>query len=922
MAKVDTSNAHIAAAQFVERWRDRLGGEKELTYPFWLDLLTNVYGITDPPRFIRPHYPVKSGEMDVYLPSAQTIIEMKARGKDLDKKNHKGETAYEQALRYVNDIEGVNCDAKWQRVEWIITSNFDEFRIYKRKDDELFPEFKQLPRVITLESLPDTWQTLNFIVSEEHSRSAKEEKLSREAAGKMDQLYLALEDSYLDPDTKKTKEDLAILLTRLVFCMYAEDSSLFEPKLFTNYISSYKAPQVRNALIELFQVLNQPTDARNPYLQSPLKDFPYVNGGLFEREIEIPNFTDDMHLKLIKAAREFNWREISPVIFGNLFEGVLNPEIRREGGMVYTSPENIHKLTDALFFDELREEHANARGSIVALKQLQEKLSSLIFFDPACGSGNFLTETYLELRELENEIIAELVQLSPETAHERTAMVSTEQFYGLEINEFAVAVAHAALWIAKHQTNLITERTVGKPISILPLSNVEQILCRNALRFDWSDLVEPSKCTYIIGNPPFKGGRTMTPRQKEDMHIACGDIKKLGDLDYVGAWYFKAAQYMQDTNVRAAFVSTNSITQGEQVAILWKPLFEEFGIGIDFAYRTFKWGNDSKNEAQVHVVIVGFSQTAKNNTDKWIVDESGLRKDVNNINPYLVDAPNVFIYSRSTPISDVPQMGIGNKPICGGNYLFSKEEKEEFVKLEPQSEKWFRPWLGAKEFINGIHKYCLWLGDCSPAELRKMPKAMQRVEAVRQSRLASKCPGTRRIADTPRRFHVENMPETNYIVVPEASSERRKYVPIGFMSPNVLSSNLVRVIPEATLYHFGVLTSSVHNSWMRIVAGRLKSDYRYSANIVYNNFIWIETTEAQKAQIEKLAQVVLDARELYPDSSLADLYDPLAMPPELIKAHQALDRAVLKLYGLAANSSEEEIVLHLMKLYEALSKSK
>ena len=923
MAKLDTSNAHIEAAQFVERWRDKQGNEMELTHLFWQDLLTKVYGVTDIPRFMRPNYPVTSGAMDIYLPSAQTIIEMKARGKDLDKKNHKDETAYEQALRYVGDVEDVNRDAKWQRVEWIITSNFDEFRIYKRKDDGLLLEFNQLLGKFTLENLPDWWQALSFIVSEEHSRSAKEEKLSREAAEKMDQLYLALEDSYLDPDTKKTKEDLAILLTRLVFCMYAEDSNLFEPKLFTNYINSYKAPQLRNALIELFQVLNQPANERNPYLQSSLKDFPYVNGGLFEREIEIPNFTDDMHLKLIKAAREFNWREISPVIFGNLFEGVLNPEIRREGGMVYTSPENIHKLTDALFFNGLREEHTNARGSIVALKQLQEKLSSLIFFDPACGSGNFLTETYLELRELENEIIAELVQLSPETAHERTVMVHTEQFYGLEINEFAVAVAHAALWIAKHQTNLVTERTVGKQISILPLSNVEQILCKNALRFDWSDLVEPSKCTYIIGNPPFKGGGTMTPdsRQNEDMHISCGDVKNLGNLDYVSAWYFKAARYMQNTSVRAAFVSTNSITQGEQVAILWEPLFEEFGIGIDFAYRTFKWGNDSKNEAQVHVVIIGFSQTAKSNTNKWIVDESGLRRNVNNINPYLMESPNIFLYSRRKPLSDVPLMITGNRPADGGHLIIEDDDLAAFIEADPKSQKFIRRFMGSREFINNKKRWCLWLVGASPRELRKMPEIMKRVAACKHDRESAKDAGRRKLATSPTLFRETHNPNS-FIIVPATSSERRLYIPIGFEGSQTIASNALLIVPDATLYHFGLLTSSTHNAWMRTVAGRLKSDYRYSKDIVYNNFIWSEASEAQKAQIKRLAQAILDARELYPDSSLADLYDPLTMPPELVKAHQALDKAVLKLYGLAATSSEEEIVSHLMKLYEALSKSK
>ncbi len=621
---------------------------------------------------------------------------------------------------------------------------------------------------------------------------------------------------------------------------------------------------------------------------------------------------------------DFDWSMISPTIFGAVFESTLNPETRRSGGMHYTSIENIHKVIDPLFLDDLNREFETIMEEKVIktrnkkLLAFQDKLASLTFFDPACGSGNFLTETYLSLRRLENKVINELYgnQVVMGTFIIR---VSIQQFYGIEINDFAVTVATTALWISEAQMLAETERIIQQDLDFLPLKAFNNIHEGNALRTDWESVVPKDKLNYIVGNPPFVGARMKSDAQAADMIEIFGKKwKNVGNLDYVAAWYKKCADMMAGTDIHAALVSTNSICQGEQVANLWAPLYAA-GLRINFAYRTFRWDSEASAKAHVHVIIIGFSYN--NNGQKRIFDNGNII-NVGNINAYLTDAPDVFMYSRHHPLANIPEIGIGNKPIDGGNYLFEKEEMEEFIKQEPKSAAYFKPWYGSVEFIHQKPRYCLWLGDCTPNELRQMPRCVKCIEAVRQIRLDSKSAGTRKLAERPTRFHVENMPKGHFIIVPKVSSERRRYVPMGFMSPNVMASDLVFIIPDATLYHFGVLESNVHMAWMRAVCGRLEMRYRYSANIVYNNFPWPTPTAEQQSKIEQTAQAILDVRANYPDSSLADLYDPNIMPYDLLQAHRNNDRAVMAAYGFPIKMSESECVAALFNLYSEITMTK
>lgn len=644
-----------------------------------------------------------------------------------------------------------------------------------------------------------------------------------------------------------------------------------------------------------------------------------------DETIEIPMFTDEIReLLLVKASENFNWSEISPTIFGAIFESTLNPETRRSGGMHYTSIENIHKVIDPLFLDDFRKELEEIKAISVVktrnqkLADFQSKLAALEFLDPASGSGNFLTETYVSIRRLENEAISARFggQMTIGDVS-NPIQVSIRQFHGIEINDFAVTVAKTALWIAESQMMQETEIILyGKHLEFLPLKTNANIVEANALRIDWNKVIPAEKLDYIMGNPPFVGARLMDASQKEDVNNIFENWKNAGNLDYVCCWYKKAADYMTGTKVTAALVSTNSVAQGENVGNLWKPLFEE-GVQIRFAHRTFRWDSEAAIKAHVHCVIIGFTKVAVV-SDKKIYDGDEITQ-VDNINGYLLNAENICVESRNRPICDVPEIGIGNKPIDGGYYLFEKEEMEEFLKIEPAAKDYFRPWYGSREFINQSPRYCLWLGDCTPGELRKMPECMKRVQAVRNYRMQSTSAGTRKLAERPTRFHVENMPKGTYIVIPEVSSERRRYIPIGFMSSDILCSNLVKIVPNASLYHFGILASNIHMAWTRVVCGRLKSDYRYSKDVVYNNFPWPNPTGEQMQRIETTAQQILDARLLYPESSLADLYDPIAMPTELRKAHIANDKAVMAVYGFSTKMSEEDCVAELMKIYFALA---
>ena len=911
-----------AAKEFAEYWKDK-GYEKGQSQKFWIDLLQNVYGVENATHFIsfedQVHIDKSTGFIDGYIESTKVMIEQKSLGKDLRKAIKQSDgtflNPFQQAKRYIVELP---VD---KHPHWVITCNFSEFLIYDMNKPNGEPE------QILLKDLPKEYYRLQFLVDTGNENLKKEMEISLKAGDLVGKLYDAILKQYKNPESEETLKSLNMLCVRLVFCLYAEDAGIFgQHEMFGDYLKQFSPKDARKALIELFQVLDTKPEDRDPYMEDDLAAFPYVNGGLFADEnIEIPRFTEEIvDLLVNKASAGFDWSEISPTIFGAVFESTLNPETRRSGGMHYTSLENIHKVIDPLFLDELKAELEEIKALKVAktraqrLQEYRKKLSQLTFLDPAAGSGNFLTETYISLRRLENDALYEehrgQMMLGGEGEY-NPIQVSIGQFYGIEINDFAVTVAKTALWIAESQMMQETEKLMQINLNFLPLKSYANIVEGNALRIDWESVVPKEKLNYIMGNPPFVGARLMNTIQKDDVLSIFDGVKNNGNLDYVSCWYKKAADMMTSTEIRTALVSTNSITQGEQVAILWKNLFQH-GVHIDFAYRTFIWDSEASLKAHVHCVVVGFSK-APNSKQKQIFD-GGSEKAVSNINGYLVEADSIVIESRNKPLCNTPEIAMGNQPIDDGNYIFTEEEMTEFIRIEPKSKSYFHLFYGAREFINRIPRYCLWLGECSPRELRSMPECMKRIENVRQFRLSSKRASTLKLADTPTRFQTENMPTTNYIVIPEVSSQNRRYVPMGFMTPDIMCSNLVLIIPNAELYHFGALTSNVHMAWMRTVCGRLKSDYRYSKNIVYNNFPWCNPTPEQKTKIEKTAQAILDARALYPDCSLADLYDETTMPPELRKAHQANDFAVMAAYGFDRKITESECVAELMKRYQEL----
>ncbi len=919
----------MAAEAFAQRWQGR-GYEKGDSQLYWTELLTEVFGIENPSTFIKYEEQVKVDKtnfIDGHIPSTRVLIEQKSLDKDLRKGIVQSDgtvlNPFQQAKRYVANMP------LSEHPRWIVTCNFKEFLVYDMEQPNGEPEH------ILLENLGKEYYRLQFLVDVKSEHLSKEMEVSMKAGEMVGKIYEKLLEQYIDPTNADSLKSLNILCVRLVFCLYCEDSGVFGRRdMFHDYLVKYDAENTRAALIRLFKVLNTPLEERDPYLMESLAVFPYVSGGLFEEEnIEIPRFTDEIrHILLQNASLDFDWSEISPTIFGAVFESTLNPDTRRSGGMHYTSVENIHKVIDPLFLDELRteldtilDEEKVPRQRKKRLEAYQERLASLTFLDPACGSGNFLTETYLSLRRLENRAIMEetygQTMLGDFIAD--PIRVNIRQFYGIEINDFAVVVAKTALWISEAQMMHETEKIIHKDLEFLPLRNYANIHEANALRIDWNDVVPKEQLDYIMGNPPFVGARLMDAQQKQDViHIFGEKYKNVGNMDYVCCWYKKAWQMIKGTSVHAALVSTNSISQGEQVANLWQPLMED-GLRIDFAYRTFRWDSEASLKAHVHCIIVGFSEDDFKTEEHLLFDKDKVTK-VSHINGYLMDAPDVFIGSRQHPLADVPEIGIGNKPIDGGHYLFNEIERDEFIKAEPLSKSYFRPFLGATEFLHQKPRFCLWLGECSPSELHKMPHCMERIKAVRDYRLSSPSAGTRKLADNPTHFHVENMPNTTYILIPRHSSENRRYIPMGFLSPDILTSDAVQIIPDATLYHFDILESNVHMAWMRAVCGRIKSDYRYSKDVVYNNFPWPTPTDEQRAKIEQTAQQILDARAIYPDSSLADLYDELTMPVELRRAHQQNDRAVMEAYGFPIKNdfTESRCVAELFKMYQELTKDK
>lgn len=920
------SKQRLAAKSFVQSWTGK-GYEKGESQPFWLQLLGEVLGVEHPAQFISFENQIMldhTSFIDGTIESTHVLIEQKSLGKNLNQpiKQSDGSllTPFQQAKRYAAELPYS------KRPRWIVTCNFAEFYIYDM--EKPFGE----PEVVYLKDLEKDYYRLQFLVDSGSEHIEKEMQVSIAAGEIVGRLYDALLAQYKDGASEHSLKSLNMLCVRLVFCFYAEDAGIFGRRsMFHDYLEQYSAKDMRRALIELFKVLDTKAEERDPYLEEDLAAFPYVNGGLFENEnIEIPQFTEEIrHLILTNASEDFDWSEISPTIFGAVFESTLNPETRRSGGMHYTSIENIHKVIDPLFLDALQDEFAQIKELKQAatvekrLRAFQSKLADLVFLDPACGSGNFLTETYISLRRLENRVLKELLGAQIVLgALENPIQVSISQFYGIEINDFAVTVAKTALWIAESQMMKETEDIVNMNLDFLPLKTNAYITEANALRIDWESVVPKARLNYIMGNPPFVGYSLQSKEQKADMLAIYVDekgkpYKTAGKIDYVAGWYFKAAQLMHSTAIRTAFVSTNSITQGEQVASVWKPLYERFGVHIDFAHRTFRWDSEASLKAHVHCVIVGFSEAA-NAAARIIYDEGSVQK-AENINAYLVEAPDIFIESNKLPLCDVPKMTTGNRPADGGHLIIEVAEYDEFVKKEPAALKYIKKLTGAAEFINNKKRYCLWLVGVSPAELRKMPEVMKRVELCRNDRLNATDAGRRKLADTPMLFRETKNPKS-YIIVPATSSESRRYIPIGFLDDNTIPTNAAVIIPEADLFNFGILTSNVHMAWMRAVAGRLKSDYRYSKDIVYNNFPWPTPTPAQKERIEKTAQAILDARALYPESSLADLYDELTMPVELRKAHRANDKAVMEAYGFWGRlNSEAACVAELMKLYKALT---
>ena len=974
-----TSNIAVAAKQFIKEWTGK-GYEKGETQRFWLSLLHNVFGVDDPTRLMEFEIPVRtitkekgSDFIDAYIHSTKVLIEQKGSHVDLSAKVRQSDgaelTPYQQGRRYAAGLP-VSMTPRW-----IVACNFKTFEVHDMEHPNDAPE------IIQLDDLEKEYHRLSFLVDDTNVHLKKELEVSIQAGEIVGVLYDKILAQYRDPANPESQKALNKLCVRLVFCLYAEDAGLFGTKnMFHDYMAQFEAKDFRKALIELFAVLNTKPEDRDEYMDEDLAAFPFVNGGMFAGDIEIPRINEEIReLILQRASDDFNWSLISPTIFGAVFESTLNPETRRAGGMHYTSIENIHKVIDPLFLNDLKQELAEIKATSVAKTKkekayaFQRKLSSLKFLDPACGSGNFLTESYTCLRRLENEALR-IIYGGDRVIGEidNPIQVSIGQFYGIEINDFACAVAQTALWIAESQMMAETDAIVGITLDPLPLKTYFNIREANALRVDWNEwelvdeaetiiaehtnvypypeavsgeLQDPHFRTvdlytreisvhparkipvfqrvhfdYVMGNPPFLGARIMSAEQKADLiHVFGPKWKNIGNMDYVTGWYKKASEMMQaHPGVRAALVSTNSITQGEQVANLWKPLMAA-GIHIDFAWRTFIWDSEASQKAHVHCVIIGFS-AGMPDLKRRIFDGKQIA-EVSNINGYLLDGEDIFVESRQHPICDVPEIGIGNKPIDGGFYLFKDEEKEAFVQKEPGSEKYFRQWYGSDEFINRRPRWCLWLGDANPMDLLKLPECMKRIEAVRNYRLASPSAGTVKLAEKPTRFHVENMPKGHYIVIPEVSSQRRRYVPMGYMDDNVLCSNKVRLMPNAALYHFGILNSSVHMAWMRVVCGRLKSDYDYSIKVVYNNFPWPELSDERKIIIDGTAKAILDARQAYPDATLADLYGNLILFPDLLKAHRANDAAVMDAYGFRKDMTESEIVAELFKMYQKLTRA-
>lgn len=884
------------ALAFSKEWELESSEDAEAK-TFW-DGFFNVFGITRR-RVAGFEEPVKKlgdkfGYIDLFWKGV-LIVEHKSRGKSLDK-------AYQQALDYFSGMKERDLP------KYVIVSDFANFRLYDLEENEQY-EF-------ALKDLHKNVRLFGFIAGYQTHKIQEQDPVNIKAAEQMGKLHDQMKE------VGYGGHPLELYLVRLLFCLFAEDTGIFERQQFQEYIeqrTGEDGSDLAHHISTLFQVLNTPREKRLKNLDEQLEAFPYINGKLFEEMLPTASFDAAMRQALLDCCA-LDWSRISPAIFGSLFQSIMDKKARRNLGAHYTSEQNILKLIKPLFLDALWEEFEKIKHNKNKLFEFHKKLRRLNFLDPACGCGNFLVIAYRELRLLELEILrASRTDTQSDLDVHSLINLNVDQLFGIEIEEFPAQIAQVALWLMDHQMNLLVSEEFGLYFARIPLQTSSTIVCGNALRIDWDEVIPARHVSYIMGNPPYVGAKFMNDEQRRDTALIFGNMKNAGLLDYVAAWYVKAARMIKGENIRCAFVSTNSLTQGEQVGVLWSWMLEQ-SMKIFFAHRTFQWNNEARGKAAVHCVIIGFS--ASEISPKWLFEYENIKGQphkikAQNINPYLVDAPNVVLVNRSKPICAVPSIGIGNKPIDDGNYLFTTDEKADFLKKEPQAENYFRRWLGAHEFLNGYERWCLWLGECSPNELKMMPEALRRIDAVKKFRLTSRSAPTQKLANTPTRFHVENMPDGDFMVIPEVSSERRIYIPIGFLSSEIFASNKLRILANTNLYHYGVLCSIMHMAWVRYTTGRLKSDYQYSVNLVYNNFPWPENpTEKQKQAIESAAQGVLDARAEFPGSSLADLYDPLTMPPVLLKAHQKLDKAVDAAYGKTNFKTEAERVAFLFELYQ------
>lgn len=909
-----------AAEEFVRFWLHEKGYEKGQTVLFWEELLRDVYGVKKPSKVLVPEDSLRVEKsqrfVDLRIPSTKVMIEQKGAHIDLTKPEKQSGmmeklTPFQQAHHYILGL------GRSEHPKWIVVCNFKEFHIHDMEHPNDAPE------ILLLENLPNELHRLQFLVDADSTHVQSEEAVSVKAGNLLGELYDLLLKQYGDHPTEEDFRSLNVLCVRLVFCLYAEDAKVFKEKKdqFHDYLSMFTSDGLREALISLFRILDTPDgkngveNKRSKFERPELLAFPYVNGGLFSEKdypIEIPMFTDELRTLLLdKASYGFDWSEISPTIFGAMFENTLNPKERRKNGMHYTTIENIHRLIGPLFLNDLTRELDEVMAMPTGgsrtrkLNAFQDKLSGIRVLDPACGSGNFLTETFLSLRRLENKVIKELHHGQMMIGEYRNPVkVSIEQFYGFEINDFAVNVAKTAMWIAESQMRDETARMITLEDDFLPLTRQTHIHHGNALQTEWSDIVKPEELTYIVGNPPFAGRAYQTKQQKEEI----AQIFTYKDIDYVACWYKKAAEFIQGTGIECAFVSTNSVTQGEQTHALWMNM----PVKINFAHTTFEWESETEDSAAVYCVIIGFAVNSRKH--KYIYTND-VPIECENINGYLKDRPDVYVPTRTKPLCDAPEMDNGNVPLDGDALKIEPEDLKDFENC-PHLVKRL---IGGREVLYNKMRYALWLVDTPISEVKKYPKVLARVEQCRLNRLAMKDKSSQKHAEHPMTFRDTKNPD-NFIAIPSVSGERREYIPMAFFRGDTVTTNQVQTIPDATVYHLGILSSSTHMAWMRETCGRLKADYRYSKEIVYNSFPWPEVTEQDKQVITELMQVILDIRKEQESKGdcLADMYDPRYMPPALRKAHKNLDRAVLKLYGLKPDTEEMDIVRHLLGLYKTL----